>query len=70
MRGVDVRAISTCAQSHYAGHETENYYHRDTSYNVSVRMDNGATRTFTYKAAPGFQVGDRVHVENGSLAAG
>ncbi len=53
----------------YAGHEAENYYHRDTSYNVSVRMDNGATRTFTYKAAPGFQVGDRVHVENGSLAA-
>jgi outer membrane lipoprotein SlyB len=54
----------------YAGHEAENYYHRDTSYNVNVRMDNGATRTFTYKAAPGFQVGDRVHVENGSLAAG
>ncbi|HWV06685.1 glycine zipper 2TM domain-containing protein [Ralstonia sp.] len=54
----------------YAGHEAENYYHRNTSYNVSVRMDNGATRTFTYKAAPGFQVGDRVHVENGSLAAG
>ncbi|API73560.1 glycine zipper 2TM domain-containing protein [Ralstonia pseudosolanacearum] len=54
----------------YAGHEAESYYHRDTSYNVSVRMDNGATRTFTYKAAPGFQVGDRVHVENGSLAAG
>ena len=54
----------------YAGHEAENYYHRDTSYNVSVRMDNGATRTFTYKAAPGFQVGDRVHVENGTFAAG
>ena len=54
----------------YAGHEAENYYHRDTSYNVSVRMDSGATRTFTYKAAPGFQVGDRVHVENGNLAAG
>ncbi|ANH31796.1 Outer membrane lipoprotein [Ralstonia solanacearum] len=33
-------------------------------------MDNGATRTFTYKATPGFQVGDLVHVENGSLAAG
>ena len=30
-------------------------------------MDNGATRTFTYKAAPAFQVGDRVHLENGSL---
>jgi hypothetical protein len=33
-------------------------------------MDNGATRSFNYKAAPGFQVGDRVHVENGGLVAG
>lgn len=54
----------------YAGHEAENYYHRDTQYRVDVRMDNGTHRSFTYKAAPGFQSGDRVHVENGSLVAG
>ncbi|MEF9385363.1 glycine zipper 2TM domain-containing protein [Ralstonia solanacearum species complex bacterium KE056] len=54
----------------YAGHTAENYYSRDTQYRVNVRMDNGSTRSFTYKAAPGFQVGDRVHLENGSLAAG
>ncbi len=54
----------------YAGHEAENYYHRNTEYRVTVRMDNGATRSFNYKAAPGFQVGDRVHVENGGLVAG
>lgn len=54
----------------YAGHTAENYYSRDTQYRVNVRMDNGTNRSFTYKAAPGFQPGDRVHVENGSLVAG
>ncbi len=54
----------------YAGHVAENHYNRDTQYRVNVRMDNGSTRSFTYKAAPGFQVGDRVHLENGGLVAG
>lgn len=54
----------------YGGHVAENYYSRDTQYRVNVRMDNGANRSFTYRAAPGFQPGDRVHVENGSLVAG
>lgn len=54
----------------YAGHVAENHYNRDTQYRVNVRMDNGSTRSFTYKAAPGFQVGGRVHVEDGSLVAG
>ena len=54
----------------YGGHVAENYYSRDTQYRVNVHMDNGTNRSFTYKAAPGFQPGDRVHVEDGSLVAG
>ncbi|EFP65633.1 MAG: glycine zipper 2TM domain-containing protein [Ralstonia sp.] len=54
----------------YGGHVAENYYHRDTEYRVNVRMDNGTTRSFMYKAAPGFQAGERVHIENGTLVAG
>ncbi len=54
----------------YAGHTAENYYSRDTQYRVNVRMDNGTNRSFTYKAAPGFQPGERVHIENGTLVAG
>ena len=54
----------------YGGHVAENYYSRDTQYRVNVRMDNGTNRSFTYKAAPGFQPGDRVHIEDGSLVAG
>lgn len=54
----------------YGGHMAENYYSRDTQYRVNVRMDNGTNRSFTYKAAPGFQAGERVHIENGTLVAG
>ena len=54
----------------YGGHVAENYYSRDTQYRVNVRMDNGTNRSFTYKAAPGFQAGERVHIENGTLVAG
>lgn len=54
----------------YGGHVAENYYSRDTQYRVNVRMDNGTNRSFTYKAAPGFQPGERVHIENGTLVAG
>jgi len=54
----------------YAGHTAENYYSRDTQYRVNVHMDNGTNRSFTYKAAPGFQPGERVHIENGTLVAG
>nr|WP_311529470.1 glycine zipper 2TM domain-containing protein [uncultured Ralstonia sp.] len=54
----------------YAGHVAENHYSRDTQYRVDVRMDNGTRRSFTYKAAPGFQAGERVHIENGTLVAG
>ena len=54
----------------YAGHVAENHYNRDTQYRVNVRMDNGANRSFTYQAAPGFQPGERVHIENGTLVAG
>jgi hypothetical protein len=37
---------------------------------VHVRMENGKTRTFTYKNPPPFQQGERVHISNGALVAG
>jgi hypothetical protein len=33
-------------------------------------MENGHTRTFTYKNPPPFQQGERVHIQNGTLVAG
>ncbi|GAB3625547.1 17 kDa surface antigen [Pandoraea terrae] len=50
-----------------AGNAVEKNVRSDTEYRVNVRMDNGSTRYFTYKAAPGVQPGDRVRIENGGL---
>ncbi|RKT26737.1 glycine zipper 2TM protein [Paraburkholderia sp. RAU2J] len=53
-----------------AGNSVEKHIRSSTSYSVRVRMENGKTRYFTYHEAPPFQQGQRVRVENGTLAAG
>ncbi|MFD1556500.1 glycine zipper 2TM domain-containing protein [Paraburkholderia silviterrae] len=51
------------------GNAVEKHLRSTTSYSVRVRMDNGKMRYFTYHQAPPFQQGQRVRVENGTLAA-
>lgn len=54
----------------FAGNSVEKHLRSTTSYSVRVRMENGKMRYFTYHEAPPFQQGERVRVENGTLAAG
>ncbi|WP_207001119.1 outer membrane lipoprotein [Trinickia mobilis] len=54
----------------FAGNSVEKHLRSETDYQVRVRMENGHTRYFTYRAAPPFQQGERVRVENGTLVAG
>ncbi|MGZ3184782.1 MAG: hypothetical protein ACXU8N_20290 [Telluria sp.] len=37
------------------------------AYRLTLRMDDGSTRTLTQDWAPGVRVGDRVTLENGAL---
>ncbi|SAL48582.1 17 kDa surface antigen [Caballeronia arvi] len=53
-----------------AGNSVEKHIRSETDYSVHVRMENGKTRTFTYKNPPPFQQGERVHISNGTLVAG
>jgi outer membrane lipoprotein SlyB len=53
-----------------AGNSVEKHLRSETDYSVRVRMENGKTRTFTYKNAPPFAQGQRVHIQNGTLVAG
>jgi outer membrane lipoprotein SlyB len=53
-----------------AGNSVEKHIRSETDYSVHVRMENGKTRTFTYKNAPPFAQGQRVHIQNGTLVAG
>lgn len=53
-----------------AGNSVEKHIRSETDYSVRVRMENGKTRTFTYKNPPPFQQGERVHISNGTLVSG
>ncbi|MGS0892485.1 glycine zipper 2TM domain-containing protein [Burkholderia stagnalis] len=50
-----------------AGNQVEKQVRAETDYQVQVQMENGATRTFTYRNPPPFGQGQRVRIENGTL---
>ena len=53
----------------YAGHAIETNLRSDSSYRVTVRMDDGTKRTVYPSTAPAFAVGEKVRVVNGTIAA-
>ncbi|AIS94198.1 glycine zipper 2TM domain-containing protein [Burkholderia thailandensis] len=50
-----------------AGNAVEKQVRSETDYQVQVQMQDGSTRTFTYRNPPPFGQGQRVRVENGTL---
>lgn len=62
--------VAGAAAGGYAGNTVEKHVNKDTQYRVSVQMDDGTHRTFTYQQAPGVEVGQRVHMERGVLVTG
>lgn len=62
--------VAGAAAGGYAGNVVEKHVNKDKEYRVSVQMDDGTRRTFTYKNPPGVDVGQRVHMERGVLVTG
>lgn len=55
----------------YAGHEIEKNMNRSTRYQIRVRMNDGAYRTFYEAAPPAYAVGQKVRATgSGIIAAG
>lgn len=50
-----------------AGNQIEGHVKATRSYDISVRLENGDTRTIHQAEQPAFRVGDRVRIVNGSL---
>jgi len=50
-----------------AGNVVEKHIHKQVSYRVNVRMDDGSIRTFTDTSAGAHAVGERVRIDNGAL---
>ncbi|MDB5763917.1 MAG: glycine zipper protein [Herminiimonas sp.] len=53
----------------FAGNEIEKRTHTATTYQVRVRMEDGAVRNFPYNSHPSWSVGDRVKVVDGYLTS-
>lgn len=66
-RGTTAAEIAGAAGGAYAGNEIEKRMKTARHYEVIVRLESGGSQTISYAAEPGFRVGDRVKVENGTL---
>lgn len=68
-RGRTATTVVGAAGGAYAGHEVEGRVRGASSWNVTVRFDDGSTRTFTQATAPRAHQGDRVTVASGTAVA-
>jgi outer membrane lipoprotein SlyB len=65
--GKKAMAVVGAAGGAFAGHEVEKRVRGETQYQITVRFDDGNTRTYTETTATQLQNGDRVKLENGRL---
>jgi outer membrane lipoprotein SlyB len=66
--GRDLATIAGALGGAYAGNRVGTNMNTKQVIRVSVRLDNGTTRTFDYAADPGLKTGMRVKVQDNALA--
>ncbi|MDB5795604.1 MAG: glycine zipper protein [Noviherbaspirillum sp.] len=68
-RGRTAATVAGAAGGAFAGNQMQRNSQgaSQPSYQVAVRMDNGAIQTLAMNAQPNLQVGDRVRVSNGVI---
>jgi len=65
--GNTIMTILGAAGGAYAGHEIEKRVRSTKRWEVSVRLDDGSTRSVSYDAAPAWRAGERVRYVNGAI---
>lgn len=68
--GKKIATVAGAAGGAYAGHQIEKHQKSTTRYDVTVTMEDGSTRSFSYESQPPFQAGSKVRVVNDALTAG
>ena len=66
-RGQDVATVAGAAGGAYVGHQVEKNQRSTTEHQVVIRMDNGATRYFTFGNPTSYRVGDKVKIVDRKL---
>lgn len=69
-RGNTVATVAGALGGAFAGNEVEKRVKSVKEYQVTVRMDDGNSRSFMFESAPGYTVGDKVKVIDGRLVRG
>lgn len=65
--GRKVATVAGAVGGGYAGHQIEKQRRTVTTYEIRVRMEDGAVRTFAYDTQPHWASGDRVRIVDGQL---
>ena len=65
--GKTVATVVGAAGGGYAGHQVEKNVRKTVRHDVVVRLEDGATRVFSFDTQPSWRIGDRVKIENGVL---
>lgn len=68
-RGRDVATVAGAIGGAFAGHQIEKSQKKVVDYQITVRLEDGTTRVFHQDTAPAWRSGDRVRIENGTLAS-
>ncbi len=62
--GRDLATVAGAVGGAFAGNKVEKKVKKTTSYDITVKMDSGGTRTFNQVTEPGLVVDQRVKIEN------
>jgi outer membrane lipoprotein SlyB len=66
--GAIAGTVAGAAAGAYAGHKAQEHYNRDKdAYRITLRMDDGSSRTITQNENSGFSKGSRVRVDGGKV---
>ena len=66
-RGNTAATVVGAGAGAYAGHQVEKNANSKTQYRVIVKLETGESRTFTYKAATSYRIGDKIKVVDNKL---
>lgn len=66
-RGRDVMTVVGAVGGAVAGHQVEKNMKKTMSYEITVRFEDGTTRTLKQASAPAWRAGDKVRVVNSEI---
>ena len=65
--GRDLATLAGAVGGAFAGNQVERNHRSTQEYRVTVRFQDGSSRSFSQSSQPGWRIGDRVKVVDGSL---